>query len=108
MSPAGARLSRAQRAPFFSFLVPNQAETYVQIPDAQPAQNLLPAVESCAMLDIAKARKQLAARKKSFSNKAEELLMLGKWVEADEVLSEYERMRAEQPYMKQDKLVPPV
>jgi len=53
------------------------------------------------MLDIAKARKQLAAEKELL-NKAEELLMLGKWVEADEVLSEYNRMRAEQPYMKQD------
>jgi hypothetical protein len=51
------------------------------------------------MLDIAKARKQLAAEKELL-NKAEELLMLGNQVEADKVLSEYERIREQQPYMK--------
>ena len=101
MSPAGARLVTRSAGPVLAFLFRTRQRLRVHIPDTQPAKNLLPAVESCAMLDIAKARKQLAAEKELL-NKAEELLMLGKWVEADEVLSEYNRMRAEQPYMKQD------
>ena len=51
------------------------------------------------MLDLAKAKEQVAAEQKLLKE-AEEFLKLGDQVEADKKLSEYERIREQQPYMK--------
>jgi hypothetical protein len=56
-------------------------------------------VEFRAMIDIAKAKKQLAAEQKLLEE-AEQFLIQGNQVEAEKKLSEYERISVEQPYMK--------